>query len=288
MLARGVREKIDQNGFDYLLGNIKEAFKGVDYIIGNLEGPIVKDAPTVPHNSLSFSFNNDVVNFLKKYKFNILSLANNHTNNYQGKIGFDSTVSFLKEAGIDPIGHYTKCDISYGYNNDNNYFLAFNLTFGDNGCSGIVLKEIEKIKKENLKSFVILYPHWGEEYKLTSNSFQQKLAHKFIDSGADLIIGTHPHVIQEIELYKNKLIFYSLGNLIFDQYFSKETQEGLMVGLGKENTKSVYYIIPLKGVRSAISFFNNKESELFLIDLAKRSSKELTIMIKGGKIEIDN
>lgn len=61
-----------------------------------------------------------------------------------------------------------------------------------------------------------------------------------------------------------------------------------MVGLGKENTKSVYYIIPLKGVRSAISFFNNKESELFLIDLAKRSSKELTIMIKGGKIEIDN
>jgi len=62
---------------------------------------------------------------------------------------------------------------------------------------------------------------------------------KLIDSGADLIIGSHPHVVQEIELYhseernKDALIFYSLGNFIMDQYFSKETQESLIVGLVK-------------------------------------------------------
>jgi len=68
---------------------------------------------------------------------------------------------------------------------------------------------------------------------------QQNVAHKLIDSGADLIIGSHPHVVQEVELYhsqarnKDALIFYSLGNFIMDQYFSKETQESLMVGLVK-------------------------------------------------------
>jgi len=288
MLARGVRARIDEKGFDYLLGNAREAFNGVDYVIGNLEGPIVQDAPAVPNNSLSFSFDEDVINFLNKYKFDILSLANNHTNNYNGKEGYNSTVKLLKENSIDYIGHYSSCEKSYSYNNDGNYFIAFNLTFGDNGCSKTILKNIEDIKKENPNSFIILYPHWGEEYKTTSNSFQQKLAHKFIDAGANLIIGSHPHVVQEVELYKNKLIFYSLGNFIFDQYFSKETQQGLMIGLNKENAKLIYYIIPLSEQRSSVNFFNNEESRNFLKDLAKRSSKDLTIMIEGGKIELTN
>ena len=106
-----------------------------------------------------------------------------------------------------------------------------------------------------------------------------------------MVIGSHPHIVQESETLRLRSgqegkIYYSLGNFIFDQYFSKDTQEGLMVGLSKENTKFIYYIVPLKGVRSAVNFFDNNESKLFLIDLAKRSSVDLTNMIESGKIEL--
>jgi poly-gamma-glutamate synthesis protein (capsule biosynthesis protein) len=282
MLDREVREKIDKNGFSYLLKNIKESFKGVDYIVGNLEGPIVKDAPKISKDSMLFAFNDDVVNFLRQYKFNILSLANNHTDNYNGKIGYDSTVSLLKKNNINPFGHYSSCEMSYDYSDGDNYFIGFNLVGGDNGCSELVLKAIETIKKENKNSFIVLYPHWGEEYKLVSSSFQQRLAHKLIDKGADLIIGSHPHVVQEIELYKNKLIFYSLGNFIFDQYFSKDSQLGLMVGYDGRD----YYLVPVKEKQSAVNFMNNDEGKKFLEELAKRSSYDLTNMIKNGKIEL--
>jgi len=101
------------------------------------------------------------------------------------------------------------------------------------------LSEIKRIKTEKLADLIIVYPHWGTEY-LTSHpdKRQTDLAHQFIDSGADIIIGSHPHVIQPIEIYKEKPIFYSLGNFVFDQYFSKETMQGLMLKLDivkKEN-----------------------------------------------------
>ena len=282
MLARGVGDQIDKYGFDHLLENVKGAFRGIDYVVGNLEGPIVKDAPKIPHNSFVFAFPEESANFLRKHLFNVLSLANNHTNNYQGEAGFNQTVDFLKSVGIYTAGHYKDCSDKYIYNNSNNYFIAFNLTFGDNGCSQEILKNIQKIKQTNTESFVILMPHWGEEYKTHSNSFQQKLAHQFIDQGADLIVGTHPHVVQEVEIYKNKLIFYSLGNFIFDQWFSTNTQEGLMVGYDGYN----YYLVPVESNKSVLSFMDSDKSKVFLEELAKRSDLGLTKMIENGKIEI--
>ena len=69
---------------------------------------------------------------------------------------------------------------------------------------------------------------WGDEYQ-KHNSRQEKLAHEAIDSGADIIVGAHPHVAQDVEIYKDKPIMYSLGNFMFDQYFSQETMGGLVV-----------------------------------------------------------
>ena len=73
--------------------------------------------------------------------------------------------------------------------------------------------------------------HWGEEYQLQSNVEQQRIARALIDVGADAVIGHHPHVIQEVEEYNGGWIFYSLGNFIFDQYFSPETMEGLVASV---------------------------------------------------------
>jgi poly-gamma-glutamate synthesis protein (capsule biosynthesis protein) len=107
--------------------------------------------------------------------------------------------------------------------------------------------------------------HWGIEYKNISNDAQRNLAHLLIDKGVDAVIGAHPHVVEEAELYKNKPIFYSLGNFIFDQYFSEETQEGLSVGLILQDgaVKSAY-LFPMYGVKSQVQLMEEERRDKFL------------------------
>jgi poly-gamma-glutamate capsule biosynthesis protein CapA/YwtB (metallophosphatase superfamily) len=86
--------------------------------------------------------------------------------------------------------------------------------------------------------------HAGIEYSSTYSKSQQRIAHASINAGADLVIGTHPHVVQPLEIYKNKAIFYSLGNFMFDQNFSFETTHGLAVRLTWGDNTTTYSLIP--------------------------------------------
>jgi poly-gamma-glutamate synthesis protein (capsule biosynthesis protein) len=106
-----------------------------------------------------------------------------------------------------------------------------------------VIAAIASAKQEG--DFVIVYPHWGEEYSTSTTPFQNSEAHKFVDSGADVVLGSHPHVAEPLEVYKEKAIFYSMGNFVFDQSWSKETSEGVAIRLtiGKEQVS--YEVIPL-------------------------------------------
>ena len=91
---------------------------------------------------------------------------------------------------------------------------------------------------------IVVSMHDGTEYAHASNVNQQKFAHTAIESGADLVIGHHPHVVQEVEMYQGKYIFYSLGNFIFDQMWSIDTRQGLAVKilLDKSGVKDVSYV----------------------------------------------
>ena len=82
-----------------------------------------------------------------------------------------------------------------------------------------------------------MYAHWGEEYASTTDS-QRSVAHAFIDSGADVVMGSHPHVIQEIEEYKGRPIFYSLGNFVFDQWWNDAVRDGLGVRMMLNGTST--------------------------------------------------
>ncbi len=107
-----------------------------------------------------------------------------------------------------------------------------------------------------------------------------------------MIIGTHPHVAQEIEEYVTKnsktgrLIFYSLGNFVFDQYFSKETQTGLMMGLELSDKEAVFRLFPVKEKLSRPELMNAEESAVFLKKLSEISDKKLAGEIKKGVIKI--
>jgi poly-gamma-glutamate synthesis protein (capsule biosynthesis protein) len=90
-------------------------------------------------------------------------------------------------------------------------------------------KMIAAIKKAAKKAkFVVVSFHWGDEYKGTANSRQRELAHAAIDAGADLILGHHPHVLEGLEIYKDRLIAYSLGDFVWDHY-SQETGETVIL-----------------------------------------------------------
>lgn len=107
-----------------------------------------------------------------------------------------------------------------------------------------------------------------------------------------MIIGAHPHVVQEIEEYvpKNsktgRLIFYSLGNFVFYRYFSKETQTGLMVGLELSDREVVFRLFPVKEKLSQPELMNAEESAAFLKKLSEISDKKLAAEIKKGVIKI--
>lgn len=97
---------------------------------------------------------------------------------------------------------------------------------------------IEEIKKaEEFSDIIIVFSHWGIEYSRTPTDRMKTLAHQFVDAGADMVVGSHPHVIEPFETYNGKRIYYSLGNFIFDQYFSEDVRNGLGVDV-KINKKT--------------------------------------------------
>ncbi len=95
--------------------------------------------------------------------------------------------------------------------------------------------------------FLVLYAHWGVEYENVPTPAQTVLAREFVDAGADLVVGSHPHVVQAHEVYNGAPIYYSLGNLVFDQYWDDSVRCGavLSVDVSKEAVIS-HELIPVR------------------------------------------
>jgi poly-gamma-glutamate synthesis protein (capsule biosynthesis protein) len=288
MLDRGVEDLIKQNSIYYPSQKIGHFLRGVDIVFGNLEGPIVKNPPELSDNSLKFAFNPEVIKGISWCNFNLFSLANNHILD-MGKEGLEETKEWLKKYGINFVGDLlsgSSDNLNSAFLRDNITFLAFNQIFPFIVKEEEIIKTIKTVKSSNPDNFLIISLHWGEEYKLINSSAQQSLAHKIIETGADLIIGHHPHVVQNIEKYQGKLIFYSLGNFIFDQYFSPDTQQGLAVGLEIYPDRLICRLFPLQiNLSQPVLMEQNKASE-FLVQLAKRSDDKLVDEIKDGIIKI--
>ena len=286
MFDRGVERLMQQNSFTYPIDAIKDFLNSFDFVVGNLEGPINEVTKDFPDSALTFSFDKKSVESLKEGNFSLLSLANNHTLN-MGREGLNETRDILAENNIASTGDPLDCDPDYLYQKDGITYYGVNVTFS-NGCSNKqIVSRVEDIKFYNQETFLIVLVHWGIEYKTINSQQQEDLAHAMIDAGADLIIGGHPHVVQNIEKYNNKLIFYSLGNFIFDQYFSKETQEGLGIGMEIYKEKKVFSLYPIVNKTSQPKLMEEIEAIEFLNSLADRSSEELKESIRNGKIEIN-
>ncbi len=262
MMDRGIRAKVKKNHGDYLFPFVHmiDRLSSADITFGNLEGP-VSDVGSRSGSIYSFRMDPMVTQALYDVGFDIVSLANNHMGDY-GREAMEDTMRRLHNAGIQYTGAgldkkeaYDVTVIERG--NTKIGFLGFSdigprwMQAGDKS-SGIAIAGIEIINKSvrqarDKTDILIVSFHFGEEYKTRSQIEQQILARKAIDAGADIVIGHHPHVAQEIEQYKNGVIAYSLGNFIFDQAFSKDTKEALMFEVDIKNKKIYdFKAIPIK------------------------------------------
>lgn len=243
MLSRNVASKMSKNGMDYPFLKTREYLKSGDIVFGNLETPIFPGRK-ISRSEMIFRADPGSENALVDAGFSVVSLANNHTPNF-GEKALQDTFKYLDQAGLSYVGAgenevYAHTPVIINSKGFRFAFLAYNDTdvvpdsweaLSDTaGTAFMDKKKMQrdvKIAKANA-DFVIVSMHSGHEYKSKPNNNQIDFSHSAIDAGADLIIGHHPHVVQTVEKYKDKFIFYSLGNFVFDQMWSQETREGLV------------------------------------------------------------
>ena len=223
MLARGIGKRLNyQNINKNIISDLKKVdvlMKSVtgdsDLLFGNLES-VLSDIGKPVQKEYVFSAEPRLVDLFTQWRFSHLSVANNHSFDY-GREAWEQSVGVLRTKGIVPVG---------GYSNETNIetvtaggqefaFLGFeNLVKPFNKKD--VLSAITVAAKSH--DVVVVSMHWGEEYQPEPDLLTVELAREMIDAGADIIFGHHPHVLQPVERYKDGLIFYSLGNFIFDQF----------------------------------------------------------------------
>lgn len=231
MLDRALRIVANDKGEDFLFSCIADTFAQPDLFVANLEGPITVN-PSVSvgsivgsPNNFTFTFATTVAETLKRNHVDVVSLGNNHILN-QGTDGVVQSMRYLKEAGVgffgDPLEQTVHREVVKGMP-----FAFVGYNEWERGAASTTLALIrESVARGDT---VVVFAHWGDEYEFESHPRQQVLAHQFVDAGAEIVIGAHPHVIQESELYHGKYIYYSLGNLMFDQYWEDAVRTGLLV-----------------------------------------------------------
>ncbi len=271
MLGRYVRLLSEENGLDYPFRKIADLLRSVDAVVANLEGPILVDAPRTPINGFRFGFLPESATLLKSQNVQFVSLGNNHGYDF-GEDGYLQTKKYLNDAGVVSFGNAVSVDTSSAafvdVGSQKFAFISFNTTF-PSFKSDEALHLIRSIKSENIYPIVVI--HWGDEYATTSSPIQQKLGHALVDVGAGIILGHHPHVVQEIEHYNGAVIFYSLGNFIFDQYFSKDVEQGLAVKATLYSSKVDFEILPIQSRHSQPALMEEPDKTIFLDELSKRS-----------------
>jgi poly-gamma-glutamate synthesis protein (capsule biosynthesis protein) len=260
MLSRDVGIKIRKSG-DYSLPfrKLHGLLSAADITFGNLESPFYDKGPPLDLG-MSFKADPKYIEGLVLSGFDVLSLANNHFGN-QGREGMEYTFNHLANNGIKYCGagmNYKDAheSVEIKKNGLNFSFVSYNLispqsykALDDTPGLAFISNNEESlskmsgdIKREKEKNNIVIASfHWGVEYVPNPTDLQKKVARIAIESGADIIISQHPHVVQAIEFIEGKPVLYSLGNFVFDQMWSSETREGMMAKVFLSGNKIVSF-----------------------------------------------
>ncbi|AEB75434.1 CapA family protein [Clostridium botulinum] len=244
--------KQHNNDYSYVFKNVNSIFKNDDITIANFEGTLTtSNAKAVKR--FTFKAPMEYAKILTSANIEGVNLSNNHIKDYLEQ-GFEDTKIALKKENINFFGE------------DNIWIKEIRgIKFGFLGYKGFsdtpdllekIKNDIDKLKKQNC--IVIINFHWGNEGNYTPNTTQQNIAHYSIDNGADLIIGHHPHVLQGIEKYNNKLIFYSMGNFAFGGNKNPRDKDSIITQIKFKISDSTLKSYDFKIIPCKISSVNYK------------------------------
>jgi len=244
----------------YPFTHTADFLRSFDLTIGNLECVISRLGTPVPK---SYNFRGDprAYDRLLTAGFDLVSVANNHSGDY-GKAAFLDEFLTLPKHGITPIGGGRNKQQAHtpilktvrgttiaflAYDEIIPYSFAADSTTPGHAWLNEADLRLDVAKARQSADFVITFVHWGIEYFTSLTSHQRYLAQVAIDSGADLVIGAHPHVIEPYEFYKGKLIVYSLGNFVFDYMYAEEVRRNNILTLTvQKNHLLTWKLVPTR------------------------------------------
>ncbi|MBI4257149.1 AmmeMemoRadiSam system protein B [Candidatus Uhrbacteria bacterium] len=273
MLDRGVRSKIESQGVEYPWMEVQRFFQGTHLRVANLEGTL-GDEPSIATEEppFRFTFASEFVAAMKPF-VDLVSLANNHSRD-RGLDGELLTQAWLDEIGINWFGGYADSESMYRFENVSLVgYHEFGTAIED------VVTAIEREAHDG--QFVIVFPHWGIEYVSEPQDGQRELATRMIEAGADLIIGSHPHVIQGIETVDGVPVVYSLGNFIFDQV-EPGTDVGMSATVLLDDSGGMIYLSPVATVDGQPTPLSDEQAQVIFQTTANLSSEDLASHILTG------
>jgi len=235
------------------LRDLATLLSSADIAFVNLEAPF-SDRGRPVEKGMVFKAEPEMIEALRVAGIDVVSTANNHARDC-GSYGVGFTLDWLAKNGIAAVGTgHTAEEAHQGAvieRNGHRYgFLAYTYDQSNGNHTDqddrIAMLDPERMAADvaNLRSrsdAVIVSMHAGVEYQKQPNSEQRRFAHAAIDAGASVVAGAHPHVTQPVESYRDGVIFYSLGNLVFDQFQREETQHGWIADLHFTGAKLTSY-----------------------------------------------
>lgn len=258
-----------RNNFKWPFENTALLLKSADITLINLESPLIPNCP-LTNSGMVFCGSQKHIEGLNLAGVDIANLANNHTGNY-GTDGVNKTKDLLLNSnilvtGLSNVAEKTIKGVRFA-------FLGFNAL--EDLDEAEISQQIAQAKSRT--DILIVSFHWGAEYRDLPDAKQIKIAHLAVDSGADLIVGNHPHWIQPVEIYNKKFIAYAHGNFVFDQMWSEKTKEGV-VGIytffGNKLVDIQYIPIVIKDYGQP--YFPNVQEGQKIIDGMKAVSEKLS------------
>jgi poly-gamma-glutamate capsule biosynthesis protein CapA/YwtB (metallophosphatase superfamily) len=241
LLAASVEALMNKNGTAYPYEKALPFLQEPDLTAGNLENPITTRGIPAEDKQYVFKGSPGLLTSLKEAGIDVVSLANNHTMD-QGVEGLLDTIAHLDEAGIANMGGGKDADaafrpvvldaqgISVAYFGLSRVVPDVSWKAGVNKPGVAETYDSTRAKEEiaaarEKHDLVVVFAHWGEEKSDHPRAYEKQLARDYIDAGADLVVGAHPHVLQGFEQYKGKWIAYSLGNFIFNMTATDKTKD---------------------------------------------------------------
>lgn len=295
MLGRSITNKGSKNNYKNMFSGVSDLWKDSDYVAGNLECVLLDNASDYEKNDKEIHINAETktANVLKENGFTLVSLANNHLADFKAK-GVVNTLDTLDKVGLKHVGAGRNLTEAAEYDiQEINGVKIATIAISDiipkdfaarDSKAGILttktLKYYQAVKDASEKAdLVIANIHWGVEYGMTETEAQQQLARNLINWGVDVVIGSHPHVLQPVEKYGDGIIFYSMGNFVFDQGWSRTKDSMVLNYYVDENGNCSFEITPIRIKDGYPEVTNNAFFK-------KRTYRTLTKNLKDSDYEV--